>query len=190
MRSRLLDYLGLHAVVFAALVPTLSLASTSSHHATTDVALRNIETPDRVALRSARASRDRAVAADAQVRPASGAVTSPYGRQRRHEVHRGIDIDGETGDPVVAAALGTVTHAGPAMKGYTGYGNLVVIDHGTYTTAYGHLSRVDVVEGQVVPAGEMIGAIGRSGIATGSHLHFEVRVDGKAVDPATIFHVL
>ena len=186
MRWRLLTpFFLLNAGVLAALVPSLSYAP-YAHAAPRPASVsRSIEALNGVDARPARASRSDT--ADLQVRPAPGPVTSPFGRRRAHEVHPGIDIDGETGDPVLAAARGTVAYAGPAFKGYTGYGNLVIIDHTTYQTIYAHLSRVDVAAGQPVLAGTLIGAIGRSGNATGSHLHFEVRVDGHPVDPATIF---
>jgi murein DD-endopeptidase MepM/ murein hydrolase activator NlpD len=113
--------------------------------------------------------------------PAPGAITSPFGGGRHHP---GIDIDGVTGDPAFAAGSGTVIDAGPAPSGYSGYGNMVLIDHGGgLSTLYAHLSRVDVAVGQVVQQGQQIGAIGSTGFATGDHLHFEVRVDNKPEDP-------
>ncbi len=154
-------------------------------------ALRYAETSDRIALLKARASRARELTdRHVQVRPAPGKITGPYGEHRGRHVHPGVDIDGETGDPVVAAEFGTVSWAGEAPKGWTGYGLLVVIDHEGFQTGYAHLSRVDVAVGQVVTAGTPIGAIGRTGFATGSHLHFEVRVDGKHVNPADYFDFL
>ena len=119
----------------------------------------------------------------ALVRPAAGSMTGWYGEPRRRHFHPGIDYDGETGDPVVAAAQGAVVHAGPAPVGYSGYGLLVVIDHGGVTTLYAHLSRIDVAVGQRVGAGERVGLIGTTGSVTGSHLHFEVRVNGVPVNP-------
>ena len=113
--------------------------------------------------------------------PAPGKITSPFGDGRNHP---GIDIDGVTGDPVVAAGGGTVVMAGAAPAAYSGYGNLVMIDHGGgIATLYAHLSRVDVAMGQAVQQGQQIGAIGATGFATGDHLHFEVRVANKPVDP-------
>jgi murein DD-endopeptidase MepM/ murein hydrolase activator NlpD len=112
--------------------------------------------------------------------PAPGAITSPFGGARHHP---GIDIDGITGDPVAAAAGGTVLQAG-ITHGYEGYGNLVLIDHGDgISTLYGHLSRVDVTIGQTIEQGQVIGAIGATGLAFGDHLHFEVRVANHPVDP-------
>src|SRR4051812_13198954 len=120
------------------------------------------------------------VAADL-IWPAPGKITSPFGDHRNHP---GIDIDGVTGDPAQAAAAGTVLIAGAAPAAYSGYGNVVMLDNGGgITTLYAHLSRVDVQMGQVVEQGQQIGAIGNTGASTGDHLHFEVRVLNKPVDP-------
>jgi murein DD-endopeptidase MepM/ murein hydrolase activator NlpD len=95
-------------------------------------------------------------------------------------MHSGIDFGGGYGATVFAAGSGTVISA--AKKG--SYGNTVVIDHGGgLSTVYGHLSHISVSEGQSVSAGQRVGAIGSSGLSTGPHLHFETRVDGRAVDP-------
>ena len=120
------------------------------------------------------------------VRPAAGAVTGLFGEPRRSGAHPGLDLDGETGDAVSAAAPGTVVHAGPPPAGYSGYGTLVVIDHGNdVQTLYAHLSAVAVAAGTRVHAGDIVGAIGTTGVVTGSHLHFEVRVAGVTVDPTS-----
>lgn len=119
------------------------------------------------------------------VRPAGGALTGWFGERRRSHRHGGIDFDGDTGDPVVAAGLGTVVHAGPAPAGYSGYGLMVLIDHGNgVETLYAHLSAIGVRQGAQVQPGDLIGAIGTTGNVTGSHLHFEVRFGGRTVDPA------
>jgi murein DD-endopeptidase MepM/ murein hydrolase activator NlpD len=119
------------------------------------------------------------------VRPAQGARTGWFGEGRRSHRHAGIDFDGDTGDAIVAAGAGTVTHAGWAPSGYSGYGQMVLIDHGNgVTTLYAHLSRVAVRVGTVVQPGEYIGAMGTTGNVTGSHLHFEVRVGDRPVNPA------
>jgi murein DD-endopeptidase MepM/ murein hydrolase activator NlpD len=113
--------------------------------------------------------------------PAPGIITSPFGDGRGHP---GIDIDGVTGDPVTAAAPGTVVGAGVAPPGLDGYGTIVAVDDGGgLLTLYAHLSRVDVATGQHVDTGQLVGAIGMTGIATGDHLHFEVRVNNVPVDP-------
>ncbi len=96
------------------------------------------------------------------------------------KMHKGIDIGAPAGTPIAAAADGVVTWAGE--RG--GYGRLVVIDHGDgVETRYAHQSRLDVVPGQRVTAGQTIGAVGSTGRSTGPHLHFEVRLGGEAVDP-------
>ena len=119
------------------------------------------------------------------VRPATGARTGWFGEGRRSHRHTGIDFDGITGDPVFAAGSGTVVHAGGAPGGYAGYGQMVMIDHGNgVQTLYAHLSRVRVRVGEVVRPGDDVGAIGTTGSVTGSHLHFEVRIGGRPVNPA------
>lgn len=95
-------------------------------------------------------------------------------------MHAGLDFSGYMGQPIVAAARGRVTHAGPA----SGYGNLVTIDHGHgIETRYGHLSGFDVRVGDVVGRGQKIARMGNTGRSTGTHLHFEVRVHGRAMNP-------
>jgi murein DD-endopeptidase MepM/ murein hydrolase activator NlpD len=117
-------------------------------------------------------------------RPALGRVTGRFHERRPGHLHTGIDIDGETGDPVRAAFAGTVLVAGRAPSGYGGYGTLVVIGHPNGLTAlYAHLSRVSVAVGRQVATGEVVGAMGCTGSCTGPHLHFEVRIANVAVDP-------
>jgi murein DD-endopeptidase MepM/ murein hydrolase activator NlpD len=113
-------------------------------------------------------------------------VTSGFGFRAdpffgRPALHTGVDLRGDIGDPVRATAAGRVTVAGATG----GYGNLVEIDHGAgLATRYGHLSQIEVDEGQWIEAGALIGEIGSTGRSTGPHLHYELRVDGAAVDPA------
>lgn len=122
------------------------------------------------------------------LRPARGAVTGAFGERRGSRNHPGTDFDGNTGDPAFASAPGIVAHAGGAPAGYSGYGTMVLIDHGNgVTTLYAHLSRLAVRVGNPVAAGEVVGAIGTTGNVTGSHLHFELRVGGRTVNPATWF---
>lgn len=118
--------------------------------------------------------------------PADGLRTGWWGEPRGGRAHPGVDIDGETGDPVSSAGRGTVALAGPAPAGYSGYGTMVEIDHGQgVRTLYTHLSATEVETGDFVQAGEPVGAMGTTGNVTGSHLHFEVRVGGQQADPET-----
>ena len=95
-------------------------------------------------------------------------------------MHEGVDIAVANGTPVVAAKAGVVIVAG--WMG--GYGNLVVIDHGGgVATAYGHNTSVTVGVGQLVEQGQLIAYSGSTGHSTGPHVHFEVRINGGAVDP-------
>ncbi|MDG2535969.1 M23 family metallopeptidase [Sphingomonas sp. HITSZ_GF] len=95
-------------------------------------------------------------------------------------MHAGVDIPGALGTPIYATADGVVSHAG--RQG--GYGNLVQINHGRgIETRYGHLSKILVDDNTRVKRGQLIGLMGSTGRSTGSHLHYEVRVDGKAVNP-------
>jgi murein DD-endopeptidase MepM/ murein hydrolase activator NlpD len=107
-----------------------------------------------------------------------GGRSDPFGRGRAH--HLGIDIDANTGDPVTAAAEGVVSFSGVR----NGYGNVVEIDHGNgYKTLYAHNSANLVRAGDVVRAGQQIAKVGSTGRSTGSHLHFEVKLDGRQVNP-------
>jgi murein DD-endopeptidase MepM/ murein hydrolase activator NlpD len=111
--------------------------------------------------------------------PVSGPITSPFG-MRWGTLHPGIDIGVPSGTPVHAAAAGTVVYCG----WMSGYGNLVLIDHGGgYATAYGHNTSVAVSCGQEVAQGQVIAYSGCTGFCTGPHVHFEVRVNGTPVDP-------
>jgi murein DD-endopeptidase MepM/ murein hydrolase activator NlpD len=118
------------------------------------------------------------VSASGLIWPVNGVVTSGFG-WRWGRMHEGIDISAPTGTAVHAAASGSVIFAG--VMG--GYGNIVVIDHGNgLATAYAHLSSIWIGGGSV-SQGQGIGAVGCTGSCTGPHLHFEVRVNGSAVDP-------
>lgn len=95
--------------------------------------------------------------------------------------HQGIDLAAPVGTPIYATADGTVSDAGYNRGGY---GNLIKLDHGRgIETRYGHLSRIMVSPGQRVTRGQLIGRMGSTGRSTGSHLHYEVRIDGRAVNP-------
>jgi murein DD-endopeptidase MepM/ murein hydrolase activator NlpD len=111
--------------------------------------------------------------------PVNGPVVSGFG-MRWGRMHEGIDIAASLGTPIHAAASGTVIHAG----WLGGYGNLVVVDHGDgLATAYAHASTILVAVGQQVSQGDTLSLVGSTGNSTGPHLHFEVRVNGSAVDP-------
>jgi murein DD-endopeptidase MepM/ murein hydrolase activator NlpD len=104
---------------------------------------------------------------------------NPFGG-RIYEFHAGMDIDGERGDLVIAPAGGLVTKAG--WQG--GYGQMIEVDHGNgLTTRYGHLSKLNVVIGDSVFRGQLIGFIGSSGRSTGPHLHYELRLNDHPINP-------
>ena len=142
---------------------------------------------ERMGLSLARmAAMERALKSIPQVAPARDErITSNYGFRRdpftrRSAMHNGIDFKGAHGSPIFAAAMGRVTFAGWKR----GYGKTVEIRHGkSMMTRYAHLSRLDAKVGDEVAAGETIGGLGSTGRSTGPHLHFEVRINNRAVDP-------
>ena len=113
--------------------------------------------------------------------PLNGPVTSRFGIPRgRRSHHAGLDIDGTKGDPIYAAYGGQVLEAGRGGR----YGRYILIDHGDgLQTLYAHASRLLVKRGQRVSAGDAVALVGQSGNARGTHLHFEVRRDGRPIDP-------
>ena len=125
-----------------------------------------------------------AVPSDKPVKTA--AFTSGYGVRSDpfrggSAMHAGIDLAGPHGTPIYATADGTVTNAGWNSGGY---GNLIKLDHGRgIETRYGHLAQMLVRSGQQVKRGQLIGRMGSTGRSTGNHLHYEVRIDGRAVNP-------
>ena len=118
------------------------------------------------------------------VKPVSGRITSRFGANEsiRDHTHKGIDIAAPKGTPIQATASGQVTYAG----WMSGYGYLVRISHGNgIETYYGHCSKLYVEKGDMVEAGEKIAAVGSTGNSTGNHLHFEIRKNGKQINPQT-----
>ena len=117
--------------------------------------------------------------------PVQGTISSTFGT-RIHPIfktkitHTGLDISAPNGTPVKAADTGEILFTG----WLTGYGNVVILDHGgDLTTVYAHLSKIECAEGEKVNRGSVIGRVGATGVATGNHLHFETRVNGDAVNP-------
>ena len=125
------------------------------------------------------------------LRPNSGEITTIYGVRRYYNgvfaqdyYHRGVDYAGAHGSPVVAPAAGRVSLVGRESQGFKIHGNVVGIDHGQgVASILMHLSRIDVKEGDVVKAGQVIGALGSTGASTGPHLHWGLYVHGQSVDP-------
>jgi len=123
--------------------------------------------------------------------PVSGRISSPFGMRTnpvsgRFLMHTGIDIAAEMGTTIVAPADGKVISAG---WNDGGYGNMIILDNGgPMSTLFGHLSQIFVAPDQEVKRGQAIGAVGSTGESTGPHLHFEVRIDGKPVDPMSYLH--
>ncbi|HET9342517.1 MAG TPA: peptidoglycan DD-metalloendopeptidase family protein [Candidatus Eremiobacteraceae bacterium] len=117
--------------------------------------------------------------------PVRGPITSPFGMRvdpvtGQYQLHSGIDIGADYGVPITASADGNVIYAG----WYGGYGNAIIIDHGGgWSTLYAHCSAMYVSANQPVRQGQVIGAIGATGWATGPHLHFEIRRNGVPLDP-------
>lgn len=116
--------------------------------------------------------------------PCAGTVSSLFGpRTRKHveAMHEGIDIAARTGTPVKAARSGHVIYASNKVRGY---GNMVIVRHAdSFSTVYAHLSKFAVKKGQFIGRGQLIGKVGHTGRARGSHLHFEIRDKQTPVDP-------
>ena len=129
------------------------------------------------------------LAATPSIRPVKGWITSRFGRRQspftsRSEFHRGLDIATRAGTPILAPADGLVTYS--ARKGLMG--NMITIDHGYgMVTRYGHIQTLLKKKGQRVKRGETIALVGNTGRSTGPHLHYEVRLNGVAVNPMNYF---
>ena len=122
---------------------------------------------------------DKPVKNSASFTSAFGVRSDPF--RGAAAMHPGIDLAGPTGTPIYATADGTVLRSGWNSGGY---GNLIEVSHGRgITTRFGHLSAILVGAGEHVTRGQLIGRMGSTGRSTGSHLHYEVRIDGRAVNP-------
>jgi len=127
-------------------------------------------------------------AATPSVWPVAGWLSSYYGTRKDpftndKDFHPGLDISADYGQPVVATGDATVSAAGPNGA----YGNMVMLDHGFgIVTKYGHLSRIAVADGQQVKRGDVIGYVGSTGRSTGSHLHYEIWMNGRLTNPMTL----
>jgi murein DD-endopeptidase MepM/ murein hydrolase activator NlpD len=122
------------------------------------------------------------------IMPTAGWLTSQFSRNRKHPLlhisrpHEGIDVTAPMGAPIIAPASGTVTKVATE----SGYGKVLEIDHGNgIVTRYAHCSRIDVRQGQRVTRGQRVAAVGSTGLSTGPHLHYEIHINGKVVDPLT-----
>ena len=122
------------------------------------------------------------------IMPTPGWLTSQFSRSRNHPLlhisrpHEGIDVAAPMGAPIIAPASGVVVR----VAYENGYGNTLEIDHGNgIVTRYAHCSRIDVKGGQRVTRGQTIAAVGSTGLATGPHLHYEIHINGKVVNPLT-----
>jgi murein DD-endopeptidase MepM/ murein hydrolase activator NlpD len=129
---------------------------------------------------------ERALEGIPQVVPATiDSITSGFGYRRdpfngRGAMHAGLDFRGAVGSPIYAAAKGRVSYVGWQQ----GYGKTVEVTHGNgIMTRYAHLSRFDVKPGQTIEAGDRIAGMGNTGRSTGPHLHFEVRINDRAINP-------
>jgi len=129
--------------------------------------------------------RNQLAAATPSIWPTHGWLSSSIGNRPdpltgERDFHPGLDISADRGAPVYATADGTVTGAAAAGN----YGNLVIVDHGFgLETRYGHLSAFKVKQGQTVKRGDLIGLVGSTGRTTGAHLHYEVRANGRILNP-------
>lgn len=116
------------------------------------------------------------------VSPVKGTITSGYG-QRGRSFHSGVDIAAKRGTEVRAAKSGKVIFRGRQKR----YGRLIIVDHGGgVQTYYAHLSGYNVRKGKKVKRGQKIGRVGKSGRASGHHLHFELRINGRHTNPAGV----
>lgn len=119
--------------------------------------------------------------------PVEGPITSPFGMRThpitgKRSLHDGVDIGASCGTPITAPWAGRVTLA----DYHPAYGYRVRVDHGSHVATYTHMPKLDVSVGEVLRAGDTLGVVGSTGLSTGCHLHWMVRVDGQLIDPLTL----
>lgn len=185
MRKRALAIVALGAIVLssspslgARIEPGVSETGAETAATTSSATLAAGRVASRLLESIARSSAPRAVAAEAFVWPVAGAINTPFGGD-----HDGIDIEGETGDKIIAARSGRVTFAGDDGDGY---GTKIVIAHDKHvSTLYSHLSSIasSVTRKAWIDRGDVIGRVGCTGSCSGDHLHFEIQRGGRPVDP-------
>jgi len=162
------DFDEIHKQWFAALIEILPLIDPTSEFDPDEFIIPDLTDPD-----------------IPSIWPASGTVTSEFGEIRKIHTHKGIDISNNTGTPVRSTANGTVIAVGSSGN----FGRRIMIYHGTdengttYVTIYAHLSDFSVRIGENVDQGDIIGLMGNTGFSKGSHLHYEIRVNGAPVNP-------
>ena len=116
--------------------------------------------------------------------PVRGKISSYYGNRQGRRFHTGIDIVAGEGTPIKAVADGLVIASGKGLDGFSKYGRIVILDHGSgVRTIYAHNKRNSVKSGSCIKTGDVIGEVGESGNATGPHLHFEIRRYGSPLNP-------
>lgn len=116
--------------------------------------------------------------------PVKARISSSFGKRGRNGFHSGIDIPAPKGTPIKAAADGMVVKSGKSLDGYAKYGKIIIIEHTNgVRTLYAHNSVNFVKAGECVRAGDIIGEVGSSGNASGPHLHFEIRKNGRPLNP-------
>ena len=142
-------------------------------------------------IKSSKVNASARPSADALNKPYDGSITSSFGYRRNpftgagREFHSGVDFRGRVGDSIQTTGDGVVSFAGP--KG--GLGRCVIIEHNeNLQTLYAHLHRVNVVKGQQVSSGEVIGFLGNTGRSTGPHLHYEIILNNKKINPTIYFN--
>ncbi len=175
--------LGFLCILAIPIMAVIVLTQTGINVVSDKLATKDIQT-NTVEIHNPATGEVKAEIHQAMIWPVGGVITLEFGQSSGYQAfHTGIDIAHKTGDPIGAFMDGTVIYAGEI---FWGYGKHVIIDHGNdVTSVYGHLDKIYVYKGQKVQVGEVIGNEGRTGWATGPHLHFEIRVHGIPVNPRT-----